>query len=86
MVGGILLKKGRYKMDTIWYSFYGLLLEFIDEHIRLPIGREVYHGADLGNWVTLQRRFYRRRQLPPSHIRALEEVPGWFWTELELKQ
>ena len=38
-------------------------------------------GIQLGRWVRAKSQAHRRHQLPSHHREALQEIPGWSWTE-----
>lgn len=40
-------------------------------------------GTAIGRWVTAQRALKRRGGLRSERVRALEDLPGWVWDELE---
>lgn len=58
-----------------------LLLErFAERHGHAWVPRyHVEDGFRLGAWVFLQRRLYRRGQVPAGRVRRLEILPGWSW-------
>jgi hypothetical protein len=42
-------------------------------------GKREISDEELEIWAIQQRTKYRNGELPPSHIRKLEEIPGWSW-------
>ncbi len=40
-------------------------------------------GFKLGTWVKSRRTAYKKGDLSPERIKALEEVPGWSWDPRE---
>lgn len=63
--------------DTAWVANYRQLLAYVSERGKLPASGSLYHGKQLGRWVSRQRA--RGASLPPSRREALERVPGWQW-------
>lgn len=41
--------------------------------------------AELGQWVSWQRKCHRRRDLSASRAAVLEELPNWRWSEREAR-
>jgi hypothetical protein len=70
-------------LETAWNKGYQQLVAYKEEngHVNVP-GDTVLHGYTLGNWVTVQRDFYRRGRLSTERIRLLEEL-GFIWDALE---
>ncbi len=48
-------------------------------HARVPQGYTDESGFKLGPWVVSRRTAYKKGDLSPERIKALEEVPGWAW-------
>jgi len=42
-------------------------------------------GLKIGRWINDQRTAYRRGNLPPEQVEALEALPGWIWDQLEAR-
>lgn len=64
-----------------WLFFYKLLVNFRKKHEdRWPKYREVWHGRNLGYWVSVQRKEYRKKkdgeeaQLSDDQIELLDEI------------
>ena len=39
----------------------------------------VIEGVALGNWVVIQRQFYRRGNLTKEQVEKLSALRGWVW-------
>ncbi len=64
-----------------WDEWYRLLVEWVDKHgsaEQLPF-RAIYRGRELGAWVYMQQKAYRRGQLPEDRAERLEAILGWDW-------
>ena len=48
-------------------------------HAMVPLAYKDETGFWLGNWIRSQRITYKKGELLPERIKALEEVPGWVW-------
>ena len=48
-------------------------------HARVPNTYKDETGFKLGTWVGSRRKEYKKGDLSPERIKALEEVPGWVW-------
>ncbi len=70
--------------ETAWEEGYAWLRRYTEEHgsPRVPPGAE-YGGYPLGDWVRAQRRAYGRKELSPSRVGRLEQLPNWSWDPLE---
>ena len=65
-----------------WHERFARLKAFQQSRGATPQQNEVDHdGVRIGNWVHFQRQSYQRKQMPANRIAALEEVPGWSWSE-----
>jgi superfamily II DNA or RNA helicase len=72
------------KAETAWRLGYLALRQYVTrahtarvpyEHVeQLPD-----HELNLSRWCTVQRQSYRRGELAPDRVAALEQVPGWEW-------
>ena len=63
-----------------WEFWYGLLEAFVArEGHALVGGNHLEAGYRLGQWVTVQRRFYAKSWLAPDRARRLEALPSWSW-------
>lgn len=56
-----------------------LLQQFVQQHKRLPRGREEYQGVKLGQCCDNWRQ--RKRRLQPDQVEALATVDGWSQAE-----
>ncbi len=67
--------------ETQWNDKLNLLKEYAERegHTSVPRSFVTEDGVRLGDWVQKQRG-ERRRSLSVQLRKALEEVPGWFWT------
>lgn len=50
-----------------------------EDHARVPASYITEDGFNLGQWVWLQRKVYKRNKLTKSRIELLENLPGWSW-------
>jgi len=48
-------------------------------HARVPSGYTSPSGHNTGQWAANVRTTYKRGQLTPERIAALESLPGWVW-------
>ena len=64
-----------------WEASFSRLLSYVtrvgDAHVPDDYSED---GDKLGQWVTLQRRAFRKGALDPSRARRLEALPGWVWS------
>jgi superfamily II DNA or RNA helicase len=70
-------------VDDVWMATRDLVLVYVDEHHKLPAGKNgVYRGANLGSWIGKQRQSKKgmgSSKMTPEREAALEEIPGWKW-------
>jgi len=68
---------------SAWYSWYGLLEEYVKEHghARVPDNRLKYKNSNLGVWVRIQRR--EKNNLSLEQLKKLENLPQWSWNPFE---
>ena len=52
-------------------------------HARVPQRHKNADGFALGTWVGSRRKYYKKSELSPERIAALEAVPGWVWDPFE---
>ena len=66
--------------DTDWENGFSHLEWFAtrEGHTRVPASC-VEGGYRLGQWARVQRRVYRKGQLPGERAARLEALPGWNW-------
>lgn len=57
-----------------------LLQQFVQQHKRLPRGREEYQGVKLGQYCDNWRQ--RKRRLQPDQVEASATVDGWSQAEV----
>ena len=50
-----------------------------EDHARVPMGYKDESGFNLGYWVARQRTEFRKGDLSPERIKALEALPSWVW-------
>lgn len=64
-----------------WERGLAMLSRYQETHgdVRPGFG-VIFDGFRLGEWVSQQRRRYRRGRLPGRRIEQLEAMPGWTWT------
>jgi hypothetical protein len=68
------------KSTARWETALRRLVEFVEEHGRLPAQTYVCEdGFRLGTWVDTQRKFYRMGKTTPERMRRLEAWPWWRW-------
>ena len=48
-------------------------------HAKAPMRYKDESGFTLGYWVARQRTEFKKGDLPPERIKALEDLPGWVW-------
>lgn len=75
--------------SALWEQRYRQVVEFVEEHGRLPrvLAGPTSPGAglerQLGWWCQTQRRAYRggpgHERMGQQRVFALEAVPGWYW-------
>ena len=59
---------------------YELLLECVNEHGTTFIRQvDLFKGRPLGNWVHIQRSWYRTNKLRDDRAKSLEAIKGWVW-------
>ena len=73
------------KTTSSWEYGFGVLQRFVDRegHARVPQGHVEPDGFTLGSWVGSRRGEYRKGELSPDRVAALEAVPGWSWEPFE---
>ena len=66
--------------DRAWERRYEAVFEFYTRHGHINIPREyvLADGKKIGNWLILQRRYYRQGQLPEEKIAQLSQL-GMVW-------
>jgi hypothetical protein len=64
-----------------WEEGYTRLKRFVERerHARVP-ARHLEENFNLGQWVDVQRRTFKKNTLAPDRVARLEELPGWSWT------
>jgi superfamily II DNA or RNA helicase len=62
-----------------WDGQFELLQEFLKEMERYPKKGEKYKAVNLGNWVTVQRRFLVDGMLSEDRKLRLDTLPDWSW-------
>ena len=68
-----------------WDDAYSKLKELL-QTIPMSDIRQTHvlpDGLKIGRWINDQRTDYKRGDLPPEQIKALEALPGWVWDQLE---
>ena len=69
-------------LEADWLEGFDNLIRFErrEKHARVPVDH-IEDGFRLGQWVSVQRSFYKKKKnsLTPARIRALESVKGWVW-------
>ena len=68
--------------EEIWLDYYKLLEEYVKNNHKIPIRYVEYSGKLLGDWVSEQRKRYKKGKLITNRILLLEKIPYWKW-ELE---
>lgn len=58
-----------------WYEIYGKLLEFKEKHGNTLVHR---NEPDIGRWVEIQRRLYKKNKLAKEKIDLLDQI-GFSW-------
>jgi hypothetical protein len=63
-----------------WEEGYTRLKRFVERerHARVP-ARHLEENFNLGQWVYVQRRTFKKNTLAPDRVGRLEELPGWIW-------
>lgn len=67
--------------DELWQDAYEHLCKFVDRegHTRVPRNHVEPDGFKLGQWITVQRNWFKRGKLSNSRASQLEAVSGWYW-------
>jgi hypothetical protein len=66
--------------EARWDEMYELLLEYVNEHGTTFIRQvDLFKGRPLGNWVHIQRSWYRTNKLRDDRAKSLEAIKGWVW-------
>ncbi len=74
-------------LESTWGEGIKLLRQYVKSEgsALVPSGYITKDGYGLGNWVSKQRRGYRRGKLSVDRQSALEQLPGWIWDPHEDK-
>ena len=67
-------------LADVWNTSIAELTEFVAKHGRLP-SQKAKDPAEkkLGQWVSGQRKAYKKGQMDADRIQRLEAIPGWSW-------
>ncbi|WP_163720926.1 DEAD/DEAH box helicase [Mycolicibacterium psychrotolerans] len=70
-------------IDEQWEAGFIHLLKWVEStgsSAKLPRNYlDATDGYGLGNWVAVQRQFFKRGKLDPARRKRLESVPDWSW-------
>jgi hypothetical protein len=70
--------------DEAWERGWGVLVEFLGAHGGVfPAQSQVWRGARVGQWVSVQRSAFRAGRLDAQRAARLEGLPGWAWSPHE---
>jgi hypothetical protein len=69
------------RSGATWSDALTYLHEYVNRegHASVPFKYIMKDGYNLGTWVALQRRAYKRGKLSAERQKALEQLPGWIW-------
>ncbi len=71
------------KLDN-WSNNYRLAKEFFIEYEHLcPIGKEIFKGFNIGNWISRQRVNFRSKKLTATQISSLNSI-GMVWNKRDI--
>jgi len=63
-----------------WMFNYNLLKEYMNNNDKIPINNYITNcGVKLGNWVSRQRKHYKKNKLNQKYIILLEKLNEWIW-------
>ena len=66
--------------EARWDEMHELLLEYVSEYGTTVMRQvELFKGRPLGNWVHIQRSWYRTNRLRDDRAKSLEAIKGWTW-------
>jgi hypothetical protein len=66
--------------DQAWETGYSALRRFIAREGNANVPRKhAEDGYRLGQWVAVQRSFWRQGRLSNERVSRLEPLPGWTW-------
>jgi hypothetical protein len=67
-------------LSEAWEDGYTWLKRFVgrEGHAAVPT-RHIEENFNLGQWVDVQRRTFKKNTLAPDRVGRLEELPGWIW-------
>ena len=69
--------------DTDWEEGFTYLTRFAERegHLRIPAQYREADGYRLGQWIDVQRQYFRKGKLDAERLARLEAVPGWAWDQ-----
>ena len=75
-------------LDASYQKYFDALRQFVErEGHSSPVNKyiEDFQGEKLniGTWVSIRRRDYKRGKVSVEKIAALEALPGWEWDPLK---
>ena len=73
-------KTQKEKDDYNWYEMYNKLKNYIDINGKLPIN--TCEDKKLWNWVSTQRKKFKKGKLKKDYIYNLNKIESWWWTEI----
>jgi superfamily II DNA or RNA helicase len=71
-------------LDAIWNLTFMEMSEFlkVNKHLRIPKDYKTESGANLYQWLHIQRGRYKNNRLSKSRVEKLESLsPHWQWTQ-----
>jgi ferredoxin-thioredoxin reductase catalytic subunit len=71
-------------IDSYWQEMFEALIEYKKEHGDCNVPARLLKNKQLANWVTVQRKNYKKGQIDEDRIRLLEVI-GFVWNPLESK-
>ena len=71
--------------DQQWEEGFSALEAYVAKHgdAGVPVTHKTQDGFALGQWVSVQRRAYKKGQLSQERITRLEALAGWAWSAKE---
>ena len=74
------IKTQKEKQNDEWYGMYNKLKKYITINGNLPIS--TCEDKKLWNWVSTQRKKFKKGNFKKDYVDKLNEIPLWWWTEI----
>jgi len=71
-------------IDSYWQEMFEALIEYKKEHGDCNVPARLLKNKQLANWVTVQRKNYKKGQIDEDKIKRLDDI-GFVWNPLESK-